>query len=404
MKTRAAAFLALTLTMSACAVDGGNAATPTNTDAPSPTATPTPESSPIDIAATFAEEMRSLSEFRVDVSGELRAGGEVGEVTGEASVDGEDRHTQFRMTFADGTTTETEEMVVGGVEYTRDGTQWVRQPRDESGDQQNDPTSGAASLEGLLATVLVDRGSLDLDGYERSDGEWLHRLTMTTDPGITPDMLGIGADVGISSFSADVTFLAEGDGTPAGFILEGAWEQGAEAESSPTPVEVRIVFRFDAGATVRLEPPDDVWVLNTSEALGYKIRHPQTWVVERDTTDPERALDVYLAPVSDSVQVARLPVEEDLGAGLWFRGVADGLMAYRGAEPVVAADVVLGGELTARVFTLEVVEMGVPYFYQHAAVYGGGRAWDVVWYSDPGNETDDGKRFMEMLLTFEPLE
>lgn len=379
---------ALLLGLSACAAPG---ASPSSTEAAATASPdPTPTEAPIDVAEEFAAKAERLDTFAAELSGTLRVGGVEGEVSGDLELVGSDVHSLTVVTFPGLPEQETETISMGGTKYERsENGYWLQLPAGGSGAAGSDPVTAA----------LANTDALEVVGTEKHDGETLHRIESSGLADISPEALGI-TDPTIADFEAEVAFLAEDDGTPAGIIVTAAWVQGPA--DAPVEAEFDLLFLFvDDVATV--EAPDDPWTRYQSAELGYTMDHPVDWnVTHTPATADVQVSDFYLGPVDGEVQVYSYTDTFSATANEWFRGSAELLTEKFGSEPELANILVLTNGLEVQIFIGEYTEGGRAIFYQQAVVFGGNVAWDLDWYSLVGNEAEDQVRFVQFVLSFQP--
>lgn len=374
---------ALLLGLAAC----GGAPSPEAAVTASPD--PTPTEAPVDIAEEFAAKAEGLTTFVAELSGTLRVGDLEGDVSGEIEVAGSDVHSLTVVSFPGLPEQESETISADGIKYERS----------ENGYWLQLPAGGGAAGADPVTAALANTDALEVVGTEAHDGETLHRIESSGLADIPPEALGV-TDPTITDFEAEVAFLAEDDGTAAGIIVTAAWVQGTE--EAPVEAEFDLLYLvIDRVATV--EAPDDLWTRYESAELGYRMDHPADWDVTRMPAEGDvPAWDLYLGPVDGEVQVYRYTDLGGLTANQWFRDSAAVLAERFGSEPELASIMSLDNGLEVQVFVGEYTDGEAIIFYQEAVVFGGETAWDLDWYSTPGNEVEEGARFVQFVLSFEP--
>lgn len=379
--------LALVLGLAACA-SGAPASSTEAAVTASPE--PSPTEAPVDVAEEFAAKVEGLQAFAAELSGTLRVGGLEGEVSGNLEVVGSDVHSLTVITFPGLPEQETETISAGGTSYQlSENGYWLQLPADGSGAAGSDPVTAA----------LANTDALEVVGTEEHDGEALHRIESSGLADIPPEALGI-TDPTVSDFEAEVAFLAEDDGTPAGIIVTAAWAQGPE--EAPVEAEFELLYLIVAGVPT-VEAPDDPWTRYQSAELGYQMDHPADWDVTHMPAEGEVSpWDFYLGPVDGEVQVYRYTDVAGLTANQWFRDSAVLLAERFGSEPELAIVMSLDNGLEVQIFVGEYTEGGVIIHYQQAVVVGQNVAWDLDWYSGAGSEVEDGALFTQLVLSFEP--
>lgn len=387
-----AAAVTLALGLASCG-GAASSATPSAADASDPATTPSasPTASPIDIAEAFATKTEASLTFSSELSGYLLVGGVEGDISGVLQAVAGDVHNLTVVTFPGLPPQETETISVGAKNYERTANGYWLQSERVSGASGTDPVSVA----------LANADDLEVVGTEEHDGVTLHRIESNDPPEITPAALGIKEPT-VTDFAAEVAFLAEDDGTPAGIIFTASWTQGpAEA---PVPAEFELRY-MTVDTTAEIEAPDDPWALYRSSELGYQMAHPVDWDARFDPATAEYPDgDFYIGPVDGQIEVYRYT---DLGGALanqWFQGSADVLTEAYGAAPEVLTMLSLANGLEAQILAGHSTDGAPdPFYYQQGVVYGGDVAWDLNWYSTPGNEEEDQARFLQFVMSFERL-
>lgn len=352
---------------------------------------PTPSATPIDVAAVFVEELSAMTSLASTLSGGVAVGDVTGEISGHLRVAGPDRHNLTVVTFPGRTPREDEQIVVGGLHYQRlPSGIWVR--------------SSLRPGEGMdpISAALEDADALEVVGTEEHDGVTLQRLESSDPADISPEDLGFSGPT-ISDFAADIAFLANDDGTPAGIVIEATWTQGADDAREPAEFEMIVTFTDDEAFTI--EAPPDPWTVHESAELGYRMAYPADWdVAHQPATGEFNAADIFVGPTDGEVQVY---LYEEFGEPLpneWFRASADLLADRFGSQPELVDERTLENGLRVQVFSLDVVEAGDAYHFQEAVVFGDGEAWDLDWYAQPGNEAEDLELLLNFVNSFTPSE
>ena len=322
------------------------------------------------------------------ITGTVEAG--AGTISGSMSS-GFGAFHQILEVASSGHTQETEMIGVGGMVYERDGELWFESPQTTAGTPFDALPGDFASLTDL---GLVER-----------NGDRLHRLVLTEPVEIDAGSLGF-TDPSISGFSADFEFFATAEGVPAGLVLSATWTQQASEE--PISGEMTLDYAFAAvGEPVHIVAPEDIWVRFTSDALGYRIAHPSSWDFQHIAADGEYLVaDDFLSPVKGAsvseVMITRCTdFDQAVTPNAWFVGTAQ-VLEEEWATPVETSEPLAIEGVDAQLFDLHGEIEGDAVYYQQAAVFLDGVAWDVSWYSDPGTEEQDRKLFLRMLSTFSP--
>ena len=383
--------LAVTLGLAACGGPSASVsplaeATATHSTAPSPTA------AQVDVAGAFSDKVAGSLTFFADLTGTLRAGEVEGELSGPLYAVVDDVDTLTVITFPGLPPQETAVIQVDGVTYTRSlQGYWL------------ESTGGAsADADSPFSAALSNTDDLEVVGTEQVDGRTLHRLESRSQAQIDPRAFGI-IDPTVRDFDATLAFLAEDDGTPAGFLLNASWSQGAPGAEVPAELEMRYVATDEVAD---IEAPPDPWRVHVSAGLGYRMAYPSSWDVTHEVaTDEFPEADVFIGPVDGEVDVYRYGAEEIAGAtaNAWFRGASQVLTDSLGVAPELLASLTLDG-LDVQVFGLNYTDQGEELFFQQAVVFGGDAAWDLDWYSLTGNEEADHALFLQFLTSFQRVE
>jgi len=386
-----AGALLIIVGVSACG-GAGTAASPAATPSSRP-ASPTPSATPepVDVAAAFVEKQAGSLTFFSELTGRIQVGDVEGDVSGHLRVVGRDVHNLTVMTFPGLPPQETETITVGGTTYARTAEgYWLVASGACAG--------GGAAAPDPVTAALADADDLEVVGTEEVDGATLHRIESTSAPDIAPAAFGI-TDPSVTDFDAEVAFLAEDDGTPAGVILTASWTQGTAGE----PVRAELEMRYLAvDETAEIEAPDDVWTVYESAELGYRMAHPVDWdVTHEPATEEFDARDLYVGPVDGELQVYRYTDLGGAGANMWFRASADLLLETFGVEPVVVNTLTLSDGAEVQIFALNYTDQADEVFFQQAVVHGGDVAWDLDWYSLAGNEDADQALLLRFVNSFQ---
>jgi hypothetical protein len=378
----------MAIALGACAESPGPTAEPAASATPRPTSRPTSTPTPVDRAAAFQAAFASTTSMEAELSGRLEFGGLTGEFSGSMRTSAGSTHVLSTLTFPGQPPHEEEWMNVAGKQYTMVPLGfWL----------QSEPTAADASNPVAMAfSDVMER--LVADGTEAHDGGTLHRLVFADQPEFGTEGLGIpgaGADL-----DAEFAFLAHEDGAPAGFVMRASWTEGPSG-----PGLMEIVYRFTSlNSVFSIEPPRDAWQMHVSEQQSYRMAYPIRW----DTTHvPEEgeyeAYDRFVGPFSEEIHVhIQRDLEHDWLPNEWKQAAGDWMEEWHGVRPDVVEDLIVGEGLPARVFAVLAEDDGKHYFIQQATIFGGDRGWDLIWWSDPGDEETDTQFFMNFVRTFEP--
>lgn len=150
-----------------------------------------------------------------------------------------------------------------------------------------------------------------------------------------------------------------------------------------------------------------MWVRYQSAELGYQMDHPANWdVTHEPATEEWRAYDLFLGPIDGELQVYRWDETEIAGAlaNQWFRDSAALLSESLVSGPELTQMISRTNGLEAQIFIGEAEDASDPsatLFFQEAVVFGGDLAWDLDWYSQPGNESEDQQLMIKFVMSFE---
>jgi len=358
---------------------------------PSPSASPTP-SPDIDVAALFLESINAPDwTAKGDIDGSLSIGPLSGEITGEFEQVGADYRNLITVAFAGQAPVTTEQVSVSGTTYERmlsAGHPGVWMARPPSG------TGGPSPFSALDATTALEEA-----GTEERDGQMLYRLVLAEPVDFEPTAFGF-TDPSIEDFAVELAFLAESDGTPTAMILVASWTQNVAGAPAAASFEFAYDF-ISLGGLVRVEAPEDVWVMYVNADYGYAMAHPKGWDVTPVAETAEFAgYDLFLSPVAEEVRVYHYPdLTADILEAVWFRDSA-ALLEERFGVPLETNEELTAGGLSARLFSVHGSDESGEYFFHEAVVFGSGIAWDIDWISPSGDEAADRERFAQFLSTF----
>lgn len=368
--------------------------TPTFVDSPSQ---PTSASSSVEerTVVPFAQAIANLDSAAGDLTGSLHVAATVGEVTGELRFDEADTYVRIVVELPGQEPQTSETVTVEGVRYNRHpGGMWL-ESAPQAGEMANPLDISASSPE-----VFVDRGPASIDG------ETLHRLEHREGPEFDASTFGL-TDPAISDFSADLVFLAEPDGTPAGFSVEATWTQ--PAGDVDVPVDMDLSYRFTSiGSIPPVKAPKEVWRMHESARLGYRMAYPlrpDRWDVDEVPEEAEpgvAAHDLFLGPISEEVQVYAFDVEPGVLPNQWFRGSIELLEQNLGPVEVVE-QMELAGGLPVQILSARGEDDFGSFVLFEAVVFAGDRAWDIDWYSDAANDGSDVALLRDFLSTFQVM-
>lgn len=382
--------LVVTIGLAACGAPGASVS-PSNEATATPSTAPSPTPSQVDVAEAFSDKFAGSLTFFADLTGTLRAGEVEGELSGHLYAITDDVETLTVVTFPGLPPQETATIQADGVTYTRS----------PQGYWLESTGGGSAGTESPLSAALSNTDDLEVVGTEQIDGRTLHRLESRSPAQIDPRAFGV-TDPTVRDFDATLAFLAEDDGTPAGFILTASWTQGAAGADVPAEFEMRFLATGDEAV---IEAPPDPWRMHESAEFEYRMAYPSNWdVTHEPASDEFREADIFIGPVDGEVDVYRYGAEEIAGvtANEWFRGSPQVLTDTFGVAPELLATLSLDG-LEIQVFGLNYTDQGDELFFQEAVVFGGDAAWDLDWYSLGGNEEADHALFLQFVNSLQRM-
>lgn len=355
--------------------------------------TPSPSPTPVDVVGQFLDRLAEMTEINAEVSGSMMIGNLAGELVGEFQTQDGATRSLLVITFPGLPAEENERIDVDGAVYTRTkgSDLWMEMTGNRGGDSVNP-----------ISSALAEADHLEIVGTEMDAGETLHRLEATTPVELGPESLGL-TDPSVTDFAVEVAFLAEDDGTPAGILFAGSWTQGpAEA---PTAAELDMRFRFIDASVGAIEAPDDPWTVHESGELGYRMAYPASWdVLHAPASEEYPAADIFIAPLHGEVQVIRFDELGDAPPNVWFQESVRVLTEQYGVEPQFIGDMAHPDGLEVKIFSIHIEEGGHPFHFMQAVIVGGPTAWDVNWYSEPGDEAADAERLTHFITSFAPLQ
>jgi hypothetical protein len=283
---------------------------------------------------------------------------------------------------------------INGVSYElTDGGYWVVSSPSAS------PSAGAGTSNSPFSKAFEGVTGFTLAGTTTVHGRTLYLLKATGVPSIDASAFGV-TDPSVSGFTASFVFLAEADGAFAGFDMKATWTQSVNGESVPASMDLRWNV-VQSGPSVRVVAPADVWTSHSSSTLGYRLLYPASWdvsFVPAETGTMEG--DQFLGPEDGEIHVYHYAdVPADVTPNAWFRESAQLIEKNLGGTPEVLTNTTVG-ELTVRIFTLHGSDEYGPYYFQEAAVFGEGEAWDLDWFSNPGTESADETLFLKVVQSF----
>jgi hypothetical protein len=251
-----------------------------------PTLAPTPSPTAVDVADAFIRIIASpgFSATAV-VDGTLALGSAAGDLSGNAIFAGSSSDTTVRFDVPD-FSQETQSISIGSKNWSRTSPgPWLAGP---------DTAASSGSVSGTLAAIA----SVEDLGVVSKAGRSLHHLQPEGGGTVSPAVVGFDADLATdAAFVLDV--FAADDGTPAIIGISGSWTQTAQGQAVPVHLDLEFTLS-DVGVPQAIDPPEDVWILNTSKAFPYRMAYPPGWTVEPSKTEDAYAVDgqpyIYVAP------------------------------------------------------------------------------------------------------------
>ena len=373
------AFAAILVVLAACSqqVRQEGSENPTVEAPASLSATPEPTLAPADAFVAYLTEGRFTA--TADLTGTLVVNGESVEVIGEWTVSGADFHTVLEVGRA-----KSEQAVIHEQNYVlQPPMPWKRdtqasipsdrdfasvlatlnwQPADEDSASVGDAqlvASGSAIETAMTFLGLVDQ-SVEVDD-----------ATLT----VRVDRLGVPTEIGLE---ADVHRLA-GD---------------------PLSMEWDLVYGLhEVGDRTTINKPD-AWLPHESD-LKYSMHHPESWSVSSQPATAESlGYDLYQSRSSgDQVHVTLFDsVDPGIPADGWLQDSAaaftDALGPLEELEPLTVAGA------PAVLVATHGSDVNGDWWIVQVSIVGEGRAWDIIQWSAPGNETEARETLDRFLATF----
>lgn len=343
--------------------------------APSPTPVPSPSPSPDPVAGFVERAVDVQANGRAVVAGTLTAGDGSGEVTGRFEFDGRDSRSERSVTVA-GVTTATERIERLGEAWQRTlPGPWLA---------VDPPAAGRT-----LAEVLQSIDAVEDVGVESRDGRSLHRLRPRA---LTVPPAAVALDPAITDPQISIEFLVEPDGTPVVMVVAASWTQAAAG--TPVAHAMDLAYTFEEwGTGVAIRPPDDVWVVHTSEDLGYSMAYPDGWTVTRtngqDAFGRDGAGFVYVAP-----QTLKSPLTTEQ-----FRdAVVEASKAELGGAPEAVAPTRLGGQAAWRTTHHTKDASGTSILLVDYLTVRGSVGWEIYLVTLAGDTEERDLAFLEAFI------
>jgi len=369
--THAAITLAITMTIALLTACAPASPSPTPEPSPSPTASPVP------VADIFAETMQDPGLSGTgELTGTVTGRSVNGTLTGSLAFDGASYQQSVSVRIASETSV-SEVIVVSGDSYSRtnDGP-WIL----------SGTPAGSDSLQGIVGEVL---DGLTDEGVEQVDGRTLHHLVPAEGTELDPSFFGIAAPE-TGTFSAEIDFYAEPDGTPA--IL--SFTLSLTAPDPASSLEVTLNYALDLGPVDPIQAPDDVWLGFTSSRFSYSAAYPDSWdpVVENEEHDfyggPGQEVQIYFYDTLSGDTINQ-----------WF-SESEALLVERYGVAVEVSEPISVSGTEGRLYSMHVVTNGLDAYFMEAVVIVGDHAWDLDWYSLQGHEAADRELFDLFLSSF----
>lgn len=375
MTRRSAALLTLVVVLAGCSSQTTTTPTPAVTATAGPTEAPSPSPTPVDVAAVFLPQIVAMTSAKMEVTGTLDVGGEIGAISGSITFIGAD--TDQTLTIAiGGTPTTTSTIHRAGVGYTKTG----------NGPWLQDLTAPAAGKD--MTSVLKALTSLTDKGVETKNGESLHHLITPAGTTIDPAAFGL-TNPGMTNVQVGLDFWAADDGKPVYMTVTISWTQGT------APVKMVMDFRFvQIGGSLQVTSPDHVWSRFTSKRFHYKIAYPDDW----DTYVGDKAVDYFDSPTTTFVAANRYSA-----SGLTLNTVAKVTIDYDRTHFKFTNNsnvaYTLAGQ-KARLLTFHATVSGKKVVIYEVQAIKSGYVYDIFWESPIGHEAADKAQFLEMVSTY----
>jgi hypothetical protein len=379
-----AAMLAVSLVAAACDSAGpsANAGTTPGADASLPAATPgpTPTATPVDVSQAFLAQIVAATRGKLEITGTLELGSQIGDVTGTLAYTGSDSSQTTTITFA-GKAATTATVHVGGVGWTKSGdSPWFVDAK---------PLTAGADL----ATVLKGLIALEDKGVEMHDGAMAHRIELPAGTVLPAAAFGL-TDPKMISPTVDLAFYAADDGRPIAIVVNVTWTQ--TVNGNPMPVTMNLDFKYaQVGGFVTIAVPDDVWLHFTSTRYHYKLAYPDAW----DAVTTNKGYDEFDSPTEMFFAASRYKTQ-----GFSLNAIAKAVISYDRSHYKWTSNsnvaFTLGGT-RARLLTFHAtLDDGKKYVIYEVIAVKGVYWYDIVWKSLKGHEVDDLAYFKRILATY----
>jgi hypothetical protein len=328
-------------------------ATPAPTPVPSEApATPTPTAAPVDAANPFIRLM-ALLRANVGIEGTTVTGSTTSRDTGTMAL--ASRSSDMDVTTTTGRKqTSSHVITASNLRYVTEDGLWFE--------------DGLASDDTLAALIVgIEDGVTDV-GLETRTGRDLHHLTISP-PASAAAAIGV-PDKGSSDVVVTIDAWVEEDGTPVYMTLGATWTQASGSTTVDAQRTVELSFT-DVGTAIAVDPPDEVWVKNTSKRYGYRVAYPEDWTFEKGS---KKYSDSYWGDDGDRVYIARTSAS-GLSLMTWSNAIQKYLPQYTGYKGVkiISNKPAKLGTLPAR---------KIEFTYKR----GGDRYWVVYYFTVKNNK------------------
>ena len=349
------------------------AATVTPTPSPAvlaPSATPGP-----DVAALLADRYAAVTSGELTLEGTLVIGTTQATFRGASRSNGPDEASTLTMIVGGRASTE-QRVRLAGTRYVQRGNgPWLLDTNAPSG----------SDLEGALKAAL--KAAKDLDAGKL--GAANHRVVAANQPF---DPANFGFTAPSAKGTATYSFLAKADGTPVSVIIAATWRQPSGEQTVDASLDLTLTFgRLNTKPAIAAPTP--VWQAFVSDRWAYSVAYPSDYDYSKD-----KEADYFLAPSFGLVSVARVD-----SAGYTLNEFAQAALAESkkalNAKTATNQAATLGG-VKARLLTVGGTNAGVKVTTFEVLAVKGKYVYDMVWFSEAGDEAAALATFTQMMSTF----
>jgi hypothetical protein len=366
------------LGLSACGPIGGP--TPTGPPAPSPAATLSPSPAPDVERAFLAQVADPSASGAAEITGAVIAGDEDGTASGELVFDGPNLRSTLTVTIGDA------ELVAERVQLGSEAWEHVSPGPWLATDRAADDRS----LPAMLASIrsVEDIGTIP---SAAPDGAPIHRLRPTEATAWPAAAFGL-VDPAMAGAELTVEFEATSDGTPRTILVDAAWSQALDGQRAAVTARLEIaIVRWQAVVSIR--PPEEVWAVHTSDAIGYTMAHPRDWTVRAGDE-----ADAFGLGGVEYLNVATQPLTEGATLDQFREAVVRSAATELGGPPDADEAVLLGGAPARRLTYHLTNDAGNPIVLVDYLAVRDARGWEVYLATVAGDDEAAELTFFETFI------